>query len=177
MLGASAQRISEDRRVLEREILPSFARRSDTHRVLFVGCAAYTQRYGELFVDREYWTIDSVPRRRLYGSERHIVDRLENLANHVEPEYFDVIICNGVLGWGLNSPDDAEAAFAACRQHLRAGGELVVGWNDVAPRNRVKPEDISALRRFEPSGSEHGQQSRIRIDAPHRHVFDFYRKP
>lgn len=175
MLGSSTRRITEDRRVLEQIILPAYARRVGIQRVLFVGCAAYTQPYGQLFIDRAYWTIDPVARRRRYGSARHVVDRLENLASHFQLEYFDLIVCNGVLGWGLNAPEDAEAAFAACHRHLRVGGELVLGWNDVAPRNRVKPEDVPALERFE-AGRFEAHADRWRIDAPHRHVFDFYCK-
>ena len=163
--------------MLEQVILPAYARRSEIQRVLFVGCAPYTQHYGELFGEREYWTIDPVAQRRRYGSQRHIVDRLENLARHVQPAYFDLILCNGVLGWGLNAPNTAEAAFAACHRHLRDGGELVLGWNDVAPRNRVAPDDVRALTRFEPLQFAPGQTARLRVDGSQKHVFDFYRKP
>ena len=138
-LGLPATLRTEDRRILEQVILPEYARRSDIGRVLFVGCASYTQRYGEIFGGREYWTIVPVARRRRYGSERHIVDRLQNLGNHVPAGYFDLVVCNGVLGWGLNAPEDANSALAACHTHLRAGGDLLLGWNDVAPRNRVLP--------------------------------------
>jgi hypothetical protein len=103
-LGLPATLRTEDRRILEQVILPEYARRPDIARVLFVGCAPYTQRYGETFGGREYWTIDPVARRRRYGSERHIVDRLQNLGNHVPAGYFDLVVCNGVLGWGLNAP-------------------------------------------------------------------------
>lgn len=176
-LGLSAQLHTEDRRILEQVILPEYARRTDMARILFVGCAAYTQRYGELFGDREYWTIDPVARRSKYGSRRHIVDQLQNLGCHVAPDYFDLVICNGVLGWGLNAPDDAESAFAACWTHLRAGGDLLLGWNDIAPRNRVLPGDIAALRRFDRVMFEPAQTMRWIVDAANRHVFDFYRKP
>lgn len=175
-VGLSAPRHTEDRRVLEQVILPAYAARSDIQRVLFVGCAAYTQPYGELFSGREYWTIDPVARRRRFGSQRHIVDRLENLDGHVRAEYFDLILCNGVLGWGLNALADADAAFTACHRHLRAGGEMVLGWNDIAPRNSVVPEDVPALRRFEPLKFGPLGTARMTIDVPHRHVFDFYRK-
>ena len=111
-LGLSAQLHTEDRRALEQVILPEYARRTDIARILFVGCAAYTQRYGALFGAREYWTIDPVARRSRYGSPHHIVDQLQNLGRHVRPAYFDLIVCNGVLGWGLNTPADAEIAFA-----------------------------------------------------------------
>ncbi len=176
-LGLPAQLRTEDRRILVQVILPEYARQADTARVLFVGCASYTQRYGEIFGGREYWTIDPVARRRRYGSERHIVDQLQNLGSHVQPGYFDLVVCNGVLGWGLNALDDANTALAACHTHLRAGGDLLLGWNDIAPRNRVLPEDIPALRRFDPALLGSRQVARWAIDAPNRHVFDFYRKP
>ena len=176
-LGLPSQPSTEDRRVLEQVILPQYARRSDIARILFVGCAAYTQQYGRLFGDREYWTIDPVARRRRYGSERHIVDTLQNLGRHVAPGYFDLIVCNGVLGWGLNARADADAALAACFEHLRHGGELLLGWNDIAPRNRVVPEDIPAMTRFRAGEFGPASVARWKIEAPNRHVFDFYRKP
>ena len=176
-LGLAAQLHTEDRRVLEQVILPEYARRPDIARILFVGCAAYTQRYGELFGGRKYWTIDPVARRRRYGSALHIVDTLQNLGSHAVPGYFDLIVCNGVLGWGLNKLADADAALDTCFTHLRAGGELLLGWNDITPRNRVLPENIPALRRFDAVTFGSSQMARWAIDAPNRHVFDFYRKP
>jgi len=176
-IGLPSQLHTEDRRVLEQVILPEYAGRSDIARVLFVGCAAYTQQYGRLFGNREYWTIDPVERRRRYGSERHIVDTLQNLGRHLEPGYFDLIVCNGVLGWGINALADADAAFAACFTHLRERGELLIGWNDVAPRNRVLPGDIPAVKCFEPSTFGTARVARWQVDATNRHVFDFYRKP
>ena len=176
-LGLPSQLNTEDRRVLERVILPDYASRPDVSRILFVGCAAYTQQYGQLFGHREYWTIDPVARRRRYGGTRHIVDTLQNLGRHAALEYFDLIVCNGVLGWGLNTPADAEAAFAACFKHLRAGGHLVLGWNNISPRNRIVPEDIPALRSFDRGNFGKVRTARLEIDAPNRHVFDFYRKP
>lgn len=176
-VGLPAQIYSEDRRVLEQVILPEYARRSTIKRVLFVGCAAYTKHYRQLFNQHEYWTIDPAPARSCYGSERHIVDSLQNLGRHAPTAYFDLIICNGVLGWGLNAQEDAEAAFAACDRHLQAGGELLLGWNDIAPRNRVLPEQVRALSRFEPMRFEPLQAARWRVEAGSRHVFDFYRKP
>ena len=82
-----------------------------------------------------------------------------------------------MLGWGLNAPEDADTALAACHTHLRAGGDLLLGWNNIAPRNRVLPEDIPALRRFDAALSVRGKLPAGQIDAPNRHVFDFYRKP
>jgi hypothetical protein len=59
---------------------------------------------------------------------------------------------------------------------LREGGMLLVGWNDVFPRNRIKPDDVRALSRFDRAyfGSF---GTRLRVPVAHGHVFDFYRKP
>lgn len=176
MLGLSAHLHTSDRHVLEQIILPAYASRSDIKRVLFVGCAPYTQHYGAFFSGREYWTIDPIARRRRHGSTRHVVDRLENLGAHAQPGYFDLIVCNGVLGWGMNTLDSAEAAFSTCHRHLRQGGELMVGWNDVLPRNRVAPDDVPALQGFQPLVFAPLETSRLKVDAPQKHVFDFYRK-
>lgn len=176
-LGFSAYLHTPDRHLLEQVILPAYAGRDDIKRVLFVGCAPFTQHYKEFFDEREYWTIDPVARRRRYGSNRHIVDRLENLRQHVQPAYFDLIVCNGVLGWGLNAQESVEAAFAACHRHLRQGGELVVGWNDVAPRNGIVPDAVQALRRFERQMFAPLQTAQFRVVAPQKHVFSFYCKP
>ena len=177
LLGRNAARHSADRRFLERDVLTPLAQRDDTPRVLFVGCARYTAHYAELFARHEYWTIDPDARRSRWGARRHIVDRLERLSLHVPAGHFDAIVCNGVLGWGLNSACEAEAAFDACLAALRAGGELVVGWNDVPPHNRVRPDNIGALARFDRAVHGADSASRVRISGAHRHVFDFYRKP
>jgi SAM-dependent methyltransferase len=172
-----ARRQAADRRLLEDRILPACAGRAGLRRVLFVGTAAYAQRYEAFFAGLEYWTIDPSPRRRRWGARRHVVDRLEHIGQHLPPHCLDLIVCNGVLGWGLNRRADAEAAFDACHTVLRDGGELVVGWNDVWPRNRVLPASLRALARFERAALPGFDAPVLRIDAPHRHVFECYRKP
>jgi SAM-dependent methyltransferase len=174
--GLAVRIDTEDRRVLERTILPAYAERNDVQRVLFVGCAPYTEPYRHIFRAVDYWTIDPVPSRARHGSEHHIVAPLQQLDRHVQHGSFDLIVCNGVLGWGLNQMADAERAFVCCETALRDGGELVIGWNDVPGRNRVRPETIAALRRFERQVCPAIGAVRMIVAGPHRHVFDFYRK-
>lgn len=175
--GAPVARATPDRELLEQTILPALAGRADVGRVLFVGCAPYTRHYEALFAGAEYWTIDPSPRRRACGARRHIEDRLEHLRRHVPAAYFDAIVCNGVLGWGIDTPAAAEAAFAACRAALRPGGDLVLGWNDVRPHNAVTPGAIASLRRFEAVAWPDVGGPQLRADGPRRHVFEFYRRP
>lgn len=177
LVGADTGRPTADRWVLESDILPWLGRRTDVRRVLFVGCARYTRSYERFFPGAEYWTLDPAPRRGRWGAENHIVDRLQHLRRHVPAASFDAIVCNGVLGWGLNRRRDAEAAFEACHAALRVGGELIVGWNDVAPHNRVRPESLAALRRFEPVPLPGRSATELRIAGANRHVYLRYRRP
>ena len=177
LTGQPVRRPSADRQYLEHEVLPALARRADVRCVLFVGCARYTRHYEAMFTNAEYWTMDPDPRRQRWGARRHILDRLERLGRHRPEASFDLIVCNGVLGWGLNERDAAEAAFAACHAALRPGGTLIVGWNDIRPHNAVRPDSLRSLRRFHRAPVGAGRAPQVRIGVPHRHVFDFYRKP
>src|SRR6266516_4176181 len=121
---------SPDRSILEETILPYFGQDKHYQRILFVGCSAYTQWYEKFFENKEYWTIDHKPIKRKYGSQRHIVDNIINLARYFRHNYFHVIIMNGVIGFGLDKPDEIEKALDACFDMLDRGGILMLGWND-----------------------------------------------
>jgi SAM-dependent methyltransferase len=167
----------EDRRVLETRILPYFAERPEYGRVLFVGCDWYTKPYATLFASREYWTLEPDPRRRRFGGARHVMDGLQNLAAHFEAGYFDLILCNGVVGWGLNEAAAVEAAFGACVTRLREGGVLVLGWNDVPERRPFPLEESTALRCLSPFVLPPLGVSRHETATRGRHVYAFFRKP
>jgi len=175
-LGQAQRLRSPDRRLLERHILPAFALDSAVRRALFVGCAPYTRHYPRLLPAAESWTLDSDPRRRRFGARHHVTAALQDLRAQEMGGPFDLIVCNGVLGWGLNSADDASRAMWACHDALRTGGCLLLGWNDYFPRNRVKPEQIPALAALEHIGYG-DMEARIRVRSAVRHVFDLYRRP
>lgn len=173
--GRPTRRRTTDRQLLENSILPALARRPGVRRVLFVGCARYTQHYESIFAGTEYWTLDPAPARRSWGAQRHIADVLQRVDRHVPPAHFDLIVCNGVLGWGLDDALDADVAFAACRQVLRVGGGLLLGWNDVAPRNRVRPGALAALAAYERHLVPGTGVVQARPPGARRHVYEFYR--
>jgi SAM-dependent methyltransferase len=171
--------VPPDRRILERAILPAFAGRASCRRVLFVGVRPYVRAYQRHFPAQEYVTIDPNPRMRPFGSSRHVVDGIENLRVHFAPCYFDLIVLNGVIGWGVDSEQAAERALDACFDGLAAGGELVVGINE----ERSATPDLSgsaALRRFEPVVFEPLGTSRLVVPTPfaeRSHTYLFFRKP
>ncbi len=148
-LGLTIPIKTDDRRVLEQVILPYLAAQPNTHQVLFVGCEWYTRHYKNFFKGKEYWTIDFDPHKSGYGSkDRHIADSIENIGTYFTENYFDVIICNGVFGWGLNTKEQTQNAFGGCYKILRSGGQFVFGWNDIPEAKPFHPEECTALRQF-----------------------------
>ncbi len=172
---------TNDRRVLEQIIFPGYLADSAVRRVLFVGCDNYTAHYErEFFATREYWTIEPNPNMRRFGAKgRHVIAPLEELAKHFRDRYFDLIICNGVYGWGLNTAVQCEAAFSQCHTCLKSGGHLLIGWNDVPThKNRasVLLADVPSLARFDKYHFPALGTWRYVTDTPYRHTYEFYRK-
>ena len=168
---------TRDRTVLEGEILPWLSAQPSLRRVLFVGCEWYTYGYRKWFQADTYWTLDYAPEKKVFGSDRlHITDSMAQLAAHFGPESLDLIICNGVFGWGLNAPGDIEAAFSAAHRALRPGGLFLLGWNDVPKRRPVPIENITALRAFSPTLLGPLGASQFLTKGPNRHTYALYRK-
>jgi len=120
--GLDLYRRSRDRKILHRTILPYFAERAEFQRVLFIGCDWYTRGYRRLFAHRDYWTLDFDPAKQRFGAPQHIVDSMTNVGGHFAPGSVDLILCNGVFGYGLNDAAPVAQAFHGCYECLRVGG-------------------------------------------------------
>jgi hypothetical protein len=165
-----------DREILEARVLPWLATQPDIKKVIFVGCDWYTRGYRKFFTSDGYWTIDIDPAKRRWGARQHVVDSITNLQTHFPREGIDAIVCNGVIGWGLNEPEEIYQALDACYACLRAGGHLVLGWNDLAERSPV-PVEASALGRgFSAVSFPPLEAHRVTTAPPWRHTFAFFRK-
>ncbi|MGH8258720.1 MAG: hypothetical protein ACREUG_03420, partial [Steroidobacteraceae bacterium] len=166
---------TEDRRILEGVIFRYYARRADVRSILFVGCQWYTRHYGRAyFSQHDFWTIEPAEEARRHGARQHVIAPLERLDAFFPERYFDLIICNGVFGYGLDSGDQCEAAFDHCFTRLRDGGHLVLGRDDVPERTPILPANVQSLKRFRrvrfpPLGTE-----RYLTDTPYRHLYEFY---
>jgi hypothetical protein len=167
---------SHDRAILEEVILPYFSKHMGCQKILFVGCSAYTQWYEELFQHKEYWTIDPKHVKRKYGSKRHVIDSIAHVGRYVANDYFDVIVMNGVIGFGLNRVGDIEQAVNACYEVLASQGILLVGWNDTPRRTPIDLRALRAVSKFHEYAFEPLQACHYRTEGSHRHTFSFYRK-
>jgi SAM-dependent methyltransferase len=164
-----------DRQILENTIIPFFVARG-VQRVLFVGTDWFTKHYELLFTGADYWTIEIEPRRRRFGATQHIVGSLEHLDRYFPKAHFDLILCNGVFGWGLDDPTSCEQAFQQCYECLRDEGILMLGWNDVPEHRPFPPESIQSLSRFARFEDSPLGAWRYRAPTLSRHTYDFYTK-
>ena len=163
-----------DRRYLRKTILPAI-RGAAPERVLFVGVRGYTRRYGATFrgAATEYWTSDIDPAAAAYGAPgRHVVGDLCELDRLFAPEGFQIVMVNGVFGWGLDEPGRMERAIRAVHSVLASRGVLLLGWNS----DRVTdPEELPALQElFAPAVFAGLPQRRAFADVTH--VYGWYRK-
>lgn len=170
---------SPDRYVLEDIIIPNLAACKEIDKILFVGCDWYTKAYRKYFKNKDYWTIEIDEKKRKYGSKKHIIDGLQNLGNYIENDYFDLIVCNGVFGWGINNKQDTEAAIKQCYNCLRQDGLLVLGWNDVSTyRPYFAMGECENLNNFEPYLFPPLSTFQYLTEhSPTRHTYNFYIKP
>jgi len=166
---------TEDRRVLERVIFSYYTKRPEVRSVLFVGCQWYTRHYERTyFAGHDFWTIEPCEDARKHGARQHVIAPLERLDAFFPERYFDLIICNGVFGYGLDSSEQCEAAIDHCYTRLADGGNFVLGWDDVPERRPLALESLESLKRFQRFKFPSVGTERYLTDTSYRHVYDFY---
>jgi len=176
-LGLPTPLNTTDRIVMERDIFPEYARDASIKRMLFVGCGRYTAHYQQqFFPDKDFWTIEPDPAAAGFGAEQHVIAPLEELERHFPAGHFDLIICNGVYGWGLDRHEQLESGFAQCHSRLRDDGHLFFGWDDIPERAPVDLDTVSSRALFRKYTFPTLNTWRYVTDTRYRHTFDFYRK-
>ncbi len=148
------------RHCLETAILPWMRDRCQS--VLFVGTASYTWQYERQFAADRYTTLDIAAGVAVWGARRHIVAPLQELTCHRPSGFFDGVVLNGVLGFGIDTPEQMHRTFEELRRALAARGLLVVGWNT---DRHEDPETLGLYAGFERSGER-------RVFPGETHVYD-----
>jgi SAM-dependent methyltransferase len=167
---------TEDRRILEEQILPAIGQSPKQLRVLFFGCEWYTRGYQRVLAKHDYWTMEIDPSKSKYGAKQHIVDSAENVALHFDPDSLDFILCNGVIGWGLDHREAIERMLESCWHCLRESGVLLLGCNDVPEHSPVPHSELVALKRLQPHIFPALGVSELRVATQLRHRYSFYTK-
>lgn len=169
---------SADRALLEEELLPAYAADARLEKLLFVGCDWYTRDYPALFdPDRSrFRSIDFDAKKAVHGTPDHIVAPLQEIDRHVAAQSADVVVCNGVYGFGIHDRVELARAFAAAHAVLRPGGALLLGWNNVRHLGPFDPVEAALAAGFVRDPARSGRW-RVETDTPTRHTFDFYIRP
>ncbi|GAA0629047.1 class I SAM-dependent methyltransferase [Brevundimonas kwangchunensis] len=160
-----------DRRLLADAYIPAFAKAGG--RILWIGCRAYTaEDYPALEAHgAEVWTTDIDPDAARWGRERrHRTGDVCTIDAFFGDLTFDAIVCNGVLGFGVDAPEAQSRALAAMAAILRPGGLMLLGWNT------DKIDDPVAAQRTMPwfiPAPFAGQPARVRFDSV-THVYDSF---
>lgn len=176
-LGIPVRFRSPARDFLENTILPYYASQEDLSRVLFVGSDWYTIHYRKIFKPTvEYWTIDPEPKQARYGAKNHIVDYVENLDKHFDSGFFDIIFCNGVLGFGLNEREPADRSFGSCYSCLRKGGVFVIGRDETPGLLSFSVDELSSMHKFKPHQFAPCATENYSLKPQHEYLYSFYVK-
>jgi SAM-dependent methyltransferase len=126
-------------------ILPALAA-AKLERVLFVGCKAYTARYGRQ-LDRaatDYWTTDINPAAAIWGEkDHHLVCDIANIDDVCAAESFDAVLLNGVIGDGVDDEGAMNRTVTAIAHILRPNGILLIGWNSL--KEHPDPRELEAV--------------------------------
>ena len=120
---------SPDRAILINSLLPAFASYDP---ILWVGCRGYTQSYYDILEQQGAvcWTLDVDSAAAAWGrSGRHVVGNLLEVDLYFPGCNFAAVLCNGVLGWGIDRITDQRLAVQAIWSALQPGGLLLLGWN------------------------------------------------
>ncbi len=132
-------------RIFLQEVVIKALGATGRRRLLSIGTRSYnTPMYRQCSEQGiSVWSVDIDPRAARYGAPAgHFVGDVRELNKLVDGRLFDVIVLNGVLGYGLNNESDIIATIVAMRKIAERGAVLVVGWNP----GRTDDAEIVALR-------------------------------
>lgn len=166
----------EDRAYLVEILLPAVADFADDEDVLFVGVEWYTAGYPDLFPRGNLITVDINPSVARHGGTRHHIADVRHLTTTFGRAAFAAIVCNGVLGHGVDHASDVGQAVFEMAECLRRGGVLVLGFNDVdwaRPEGVARAIEATSLRPIPFAGMPADGAGPI---GPLRHVYCAYER-
>ncbi|HLU18684.1 MAG TPA: class I SAM-dependent methyltransferase [Pusillimonas sp.] len=143
---------SRDRDFLENEVfayLNTYLGTADkSRRLLFVGLDKHNWHYHRL-LNLTFHTIDIDRRSARYGQKGlHCTGSATSLQEYYEPEYFDAVVANGMIGFGINTLEDFDAMLAGIAHISKPGAVVVLGYSDLPERVRFVPSGAGSLGRF-----------------------------
>lgn len=151
------------------------ASRREPQELLFLGVDKHNWHYPRL-LRANFHSLDITPRNAVYGrTGRHWTGDALDMAAHYGPDVFDVVIANGLLGFGIDGESGLRRLLEQCHAVLKPGGVLVLGYNDLPERTPFQVTVDRGFEEFVPN-IDGVIASRYMVDDPYRHVYCFGRK-
>jgi protein-tyrosine-phosphatase len=119
-----------DRVVLQDVILPYAARQGG--KILWIGCRRYTMDYPAVLEQfgAECWSTDIDPVVVVWGrAGRHRTGDIREASGLFPDMRFQTILCNGMFGFGIDTPDAQRLCLAELAKIAVPDAALIVGWN------------------------------------------------
>jgi hypothetical protein len=130
------------RQWLLQELLPAL-KAAGHKRMLFVGTQAYNRPFYRECHGLKVFSIDPDPANARYGApDGHHVGFVQDIARLAPGATFDVIVFNGIIGFGVNDVPSALDALKAMAGAATPETLLMIGWNP----GRTDGQEIAALR-------------------------------
>ncbi|MBY0512221.1 MAG: hypothetical protein K2P94_18970 [Rhodospirillaceae bacterium] len=129
---------------LQTTVIPALAA-AGRQRMLFVGTRSYNRpSYVQCMASGiSVWSIDLDPAAAAYGAPAgHFTGSICDIDKLADGSAFDVVVYNGVLGWGVNTPVDAIASLDAIRKVTTSSALMFIGWNP----GKTDGAEVAALR-------------------------------
>lgn len=170
---------TEDRRFLENQIFDSINKKfGQSATILFVGLDRYNWHYPRMLKGK-FYSIDLNPRNKRYGRKNlHTIGSATQLSLYYPSEKFDVVICNGLIGYGVDDLRIFDEMLKECSAVLKTGGSLIIGYNNTPEFLNFDLNSAINLQRFSPTIPDivNVNSSTHEIETPHRHTFFFLKK-
>lgn len=117
-------------------------------KLLFIGVASYTWHYYSR-LDYDVCTIELNEERAKFGKKgAHVVGSATELPRFYAESSLDVIVANGLIGYGLNSEPDFDQLMVGCHHCLKPGGILVLGYNNDEKHLRYRIGETAHYGKF-----------------------------
>lgn len=134
-----------DRVALVNDVIPEFAGLGGE--ILWVGCRGYTESYYAMLAAKgaRVTTMDHDPAVEKHGLKgRHVTGDICEADKLFRPAQFDGVLCNGIYGGGVETPEARDRMMKACAAILKPGGRFLLGWDN------YRTDRADALRRASP---------------------------
>jgi len=119
---------SDERLFFENVMIPAFGL-FNVRNILFVGVAPYTWHYSKLFKRNGIvmHSLDCRPEAAVWGAKgNHVTGDVLNVRSLLGDVKFDLVILMGVIGYGLNKPDDIRDTYDAVSDVLADDGRILM---------------------------------------------------